>query len=58
MKTYYTKTQGNIETTLSILSEKFYRVSQVYLGDTPSQLSMTFYKNLDDAKYSFKLLTA
>jgi len=48
---------GNISTTLSQLGASSYRVSQCYLGDTPTQLSMTFYKNIDDANYSFKILT-
>ena len=57
MKTIKTLTKGNISTTLSQLGENSWRVSQSYLGDTPAQLSMTFYKNIDDANYSFKLLT-
>ena len=57
MKTLKDNKKGNISTTLSQLGENSYRVSQCYLGDTPRQLSMTFYKNIDDANYSFKLLT-
>ena len=56
MKIIKTLKKGNISTTLSQLGENSYRVSQAYLGNTPTQLSMTFYKNIDDAKYSYKLL--
>ena len=56
MKTIKTETKGNISTTLSKLGKNSFRVSQSYLGNTPSQLGMTFYKNIDDAKYSYKLL--
>ena len=57
MTTIKNNRTGNISTTLSQLGENSWRVSQSYLGDTPTQLSMTFYKNIDDANYSFKLLT-
>lgn len=56
MKIIKTLKKGNISTTLYQLGENSYRVSQTYLGNTPAQLSMTFYKNIDDAKYSYKLL--
>ena len=57
MTTIKTERKGNISTTLTQLGANSFRVSQAYLGDTPTQLGMTFYKNIDDANYSFKLLT-
>ena len=57
MKTIKNIKKGNISTTLTQIGASSFRVSQAYLGDTPSQLGMTFYKNIDDANYSFKLLT-
>ena len=57
MKTIKTLRTGNILTTLTQLAKNSFRVSQAYLGDTPHQLSMTFYKNIENANLSFKLLT-
>ncbi len=56
MKTIKTLTKGNISTTLTQLGANSFRVSQAYLGDTPAQLGMTFFKNIDDATTNFNNL--
>ena len=57
MKSIKTERKGNISTTLTQIGANSFRVSQASLADTPAQLGMTFYKKIDDANYSFKLLT-
>jgi len=57
MKTIKKEIKGNISTTLTQLGANSFRVSQAYLGDTPAQLGMTFFKNIDDANSSYNLLT-
>lgn len=57
MKNLKTLVKGNIGTELSQLGLNSFRVSQCYLGSTPSQLGITFYKNLTDANNSFNNLT-
>ena len=57
MKTIKNIKNGNISTTLAQLGANSFRVSQAYLGNTPAQLGMTFYKNIDDATTNFNNLT-
>jgi len=57
MKNLKTLVKGNIGTELTQLGPTSFRVSQCYLGSTPSQLGINFYKNLNDASLSFNNLT-
>ena len=57
MKTLKSNTTGNISTALTQLGANSFRVSQAYLGNTPAQLGMTFFKNIDDATTNFNNLT-
>jgi len=53
MKTLKSNTKGNVSTVLIQLGANSFRVSQAYLGNTPAQLGMTFFKNIDDATTNY-----
>ena len=57
MITIRTERKGNISTALYQLGADSFRVSQAYLGDTPAQLGMTFFKNMDEANKYYSSLT-
>ena len=44
-------------TKITQLGTNSYRVSQVYLGDTPMQLGMNHFNNIQDAQASYNFLT-
>ena len=57
MKTLKSNRTGNISTALIQLGADSFRVSQSYLGNTPAQLGMRFFENIDDATTNFNNLT-